>query len=217
MRPLPVTVSLALIFTLLLFGLSGCGDEINSDPFANAGEDQTVQTGSSVQLDGSASYDNEEDILSYVWEVESLPAGSTAALSNTDTATTTFTADVSGVYEFCLMVDDGENNSDEDYVSVTASYSPVANAGVDRTGVDVGTVVQLDGTDSSDPDGDSLTYDWSIDSQPENSSPTLSDSTSSDPTLLMDVEGEYVISLVVSDGYFESAADSVTVTTSGAP
>ena len=47
--------------------------------------------------------------------------------------------------------------------------APVADAGTDRT-VTVGKTVQLDGSKSSDEDGDTLTYSWTITSAPEGSS-----------------------------------------------
>jgi K319L-like, PKD domain/Calx-beta domain len=56
--------------------------------------------------------------------------------------------------------------------------APTANAGADQT-VDELTLVQLDGTGSSDPQGEALTYAWSQLSGP---AVTLSDPTSATPT-----------------------------------
>ena len=50
---------------------------------------------------------------------------------------------------------------------------PVANAGSDQT-VAVGTPVQLDGSKSSDVDGDVLTFHWAFLSRPADSAATLS-------------------------------------------
>jgi mono/diheme cytochrome c family protein len=90
---------------------------------------------------------------------------------------------------------------------------PVANAGADQT-VAVGSLVTLDGTGSSDVNGDALTYNWSFSSRPTGSSATLSNSVSSRPTFTADAAGTYVINLVVSDGKSNSETDSVTITTS---
>ena len=66
---------------------------------------------------------------------------------------------------------------------------------------------------SSDGDGDTLTYAWSIQSKPELSSSTLAltDPTTATPSFTPDVVGVYVIKLVVSDGKVSSAAHTVTI------
>jgi hypothetical protein len=74
--------------------------------------------------------------------------------------------------------------------------------------------IQLDGTSSSDPDGDSLSYSWSLVSAPAGSTATTSSidtTTSPRPTLYADVTGSYVLSLTVSDAVSSSAPFSLTV------
>ena len=65
-------------------------------------------------------------------------SGSAAALSDVDVVAPTFTADVPGSYLLALVVNDGEKDSAEDRVTVTAAEAnaaPVANAGRDHNAV----------------------------------------------------------------------------------
>jgi len=75
--------------------------------------------------------------------------------------------------------------------------APNADAGDDAV-VAIGTVVQLDGTGSSDPDGDPLDFAWSILSQP--GSDTLIDDDLPDAQIQVNAVGLYELELVVSDG-----------------
>ncbi len=79
-----------------------------------------------------------------------------------------------------------------------ANSAPVASAGVDET-VPVGRVVSLDGSGSYDPDGDLLTFQWTIISKPEGSSATLSGAESPNPSFVPDKIGSYVFQLIVVD------------------
>ncbi|MCK6563057.1 PKD domain-containing protein, partial [bacterium] len=88
---------------------------------------------------------------------------------------------------------------------------PITNAGSDQT-VIVNETVQLDGSGSSDPDGDPLTYAWEITSKPAGSNATLSDPSIVNPTFVADMAGEYSVSLVVNDGTVNSAPDEVIIT-----
>ncbi len=195
---------------------------VNSAPQADAGADQTVDTGSLVTLDGSGSWDADGDPLTYSWSFESRPGGSGVQLSNASSRNPSFTPDKAGPYVIRLTVNDGKASSAPDDVTVTAvdaNRAPVADAGSNRT-TEVGKKVTLDGTGSWDPDGDPLTYAWSWSARPSGSSAQLYNSTSAKPYFTPDVEGSYVVKLIVNDGVRGSSPDYVTVTANtanGAP
>jgi Glucodextranase, domain B/K319L-like, PKD domain len=90
---------------------------------------------------------------------------------------------------------------------------PVADAGPDQTSnLLVGDVVILDGSASSDPDGDALTYSWALMAVPAGSTAELSDPTAVDPSFVADQPGTYTASLTVNDGFTDSAIDEVSIT-----
>jgi hypothetical protein len=92
------------------------------------------------------------------------------------------------------------------------NYRPVANAGPDQV-VALGDTVTLNGSGSSDYDGDALSYSWTLLSTPAGSAATLSDPTAVNPSFTVDVAGSYVVQLVVNDGTEDSNPDSVTIST----
>lgn len=88
----------------------------------------------------------------------------------------------------------------EDPGPVVTNSPPVADAGADQSVTATGatTAVTLDGTGSSDPDGDDLTYTWS------------NGATGATPTVQL-ADGTHTLTLTVSDGE-ESDTDEVTIT-----
>ena len=95
----------------------------NTVPVADAGEQQTVIVGDTVQLDGSGSFDADGDTLTYRWKL-SRPEGSNTTLSDEAAKNPTFVPDVGGVegrgiYVAWLTVNDGKKNSLGQGVGVT--------------------------------------------------------------------------------------------------
>ncbi|MFC1563511.1 PKD domain-containing protein [candidate division KSB1 bacterium] len=170
---------------------------INSAPAANAGEDVTIsRTGelTEVQLDGSASSDPEGDPLTYTW---------TGPFGTTTGAAPAVQLPI-GTHTITLIVNDGAEDSEPDNVIITiTNTAPVANAGPDiilnRTGEL--TDVQLNGTLSSDSEGDPLTYTWTG---------PFGTATGVTPTVQIPL-GSHIISLVVNDGAEDSEPDEVLV------
>ncbi len=110
---------------------------------------------------------------------------------------------------------DGEGNREpvetETYVVTIPQLPPlVANAGPDRV-VITGSLVTVGGSGSSAANGAYLTYRWSLTAQPVGSTATLSSPTAANPAFTPDLDGTYVLSLVVNDGNTDSAPDTVIV------
>ncbi|WDE03362.1 YHYH protein [Thalassomonas viridans] len=93
---------------------------------------------------------------------------------------------------------------------IASNTAPVANAGNDQS-VITGDTITLDASGSSDADGDSLSYSWSISSLPAGSNISLSNANSQSASFIVDVDGDYVIALVVNDGTEDSNTDTVTI------
>lgn len=185
---------------------------LNRAPVANAGPDQSVAQGQLTVLNGSASSDPDGTVLSYAWSFVSRPAGSAAVLANANTSTPSFSTDVAGDYVLQLIVSDGDLASAPDTVTVsTLNVRPVANAGADQSGVLVGTAVSLDGSASSDANGDPLSYSWSFASRPAGSAATLTGAGSAIAGFVPDVGGTYLAQLIVNDGHENSLPDSAVV------
>ncbi len=192
-------------------------DTTASAPVANAGPNQSTAVGATVNLDGSGSTDVNGGALSYGWSLTSIPQGSLAALSTRNSVTTSFVPDLPGVYVAQLVVRDETAFSLPSTIAITTTNSaPVANAGPSQTAA-VGETVWLDGTGSSDADGDPLTFRWALVSRPPRSAASLQSPTEGLPVLVVDEPGTYVIQLIVNDGTFDSAPREMTVSTLGSP
>lgn len=184
----------------------------NLPPVAHAGSNQSVATGSTVALSGAQSMDPEGASLSYQWQLLDVPAGSQAVLSSATSVETSFMADVDGQYQVQLIVNDGELDSEPAVVVITADTAnvpPVAHAGPDQS-VLVNTEVTLDGSASSDADGDLLSYHWQFVSKPDGSEASLQNERSVDARFTPDQVGNYVLRLTVDDG-IDSDSDQVVI------
>ncbi|MGD8451590.1 MAG: hypothetical protein PVJ57_07200 [Phycisphaerae bacterium] len=153
----------------------------NPPPFADAGADVTVAAGATISLDGSRTFDSfnlgfypldpnvfERDNLEYVWEQVT---GTPVTITYPDLVATPWLAEatlqVIGQYTFRLGVTDGYTTMpdlDTMVVNVVSSVPvnrpPHAVINGPTETVSVGDVIELDGGDSSDPDGDTLSYRW---------------------------------------------------------
>lgn len=202
------------------------GYAANTAPVTEAGADQSVTAGSQVTLDGSGTSDPDGDTLTYSWTQVSGPS---AAISNANQAVAQVQtqAGPSATYVFELTATDpsGASNSDrvtiqtlgQGGVVVPVNSPPVADAGPDATIASGATLVRLDATGSSDPDGDTLSFRWT---QVSGSNVTLRNSnlanaTFSAPSGIAAQQQQLVFQVTVTDPGGLSATDTVTYTVSG--
>ena len=191
----------------LFVALAGNGAIANEPPVADAGADQelliphdgnpaTITT--DVTLDGSGSSDPNDDALAYSWTLDgeevSTEASFTIALE-------------AGGYTFVLAVSDGEFSATDDVaviVNPEINGAPIADAGDDFTIVE-GESAVLDGSGSSDPNGDDITFLWST----------------GETTVSITIDGltvgSYIYSLTVTDSYGELSSDDVAITVTPPP
>jgi len=184
-------------------------DEVtgNSRPVADAGDDQFFDAiVANVTLDGTGSFDFDNDALSYQWQQTD---GSNVTILNPNTPEPSFTPLVEDVYYFELTVFDGSFYSQPDSVMiVVGNRAPFADAG-DEQACEPRQEVTLDGSASYDLDeGDTLSYSWSQISGP---GVELLDPNTQTPRFTPNLIGEYVFELLVNDGVDTSLPDTVIV------
>ncbi len=193
-------------------------NSVNLPPTANAGNDQSVLVGQLVTLDGGLSSDIDGDTLAYNWSLTLKPEGSLTNLSNSTTVAPSFIPDLPGTYLVQLTVDDAQVRNERVITNVASvviianqeNSAPIAHAG-DAQSLLQGVVVQLNGEQSTDPQGDTLTFTWRFVTRPESSVAELSNPQIADPVFTADVVGEYVLGLIVNDGEFDSPLEQVIV------
>jgi hypothetical protein len=192
---------------------------VNQALVADAGPDQTVTEGDNVTLNGTASNDTDGTIASYSWNQTS---GTPVTLDDVTSATPSFTAPDVGseddilIFELTVTDNDGANSTDSVSITVTdtappPNSAPTADAGNDQI-VSEGDNVTLNGTSSSDPDGDTLTYSWNQTAGPV---VVLSNSSTANPAFTApDVDSggaTLTFELTVDDGNGGNDTDTVDI------
>lgn len=107
----------------------------NTAPTAVAGNDTTMSTKKFFFPDGSRSYDADGDAITKHWTLVSAPAGSNAVMSDPDSRNARVYLDVEGEYVVGLTVNDSIEDSQEDYLTITAieGYNALIDKAVKNT------------------------------------------------------------------------------------
>jgi hypothetical protein len=132
-------------------------------PVADAGVNQTVTLPfTDITLDGSGSYDEDGSITTYSWVQVSGNGGVT--IQGSSQVQPGIYGLTPGTYVFQLTVTDNYGATGSATVTITVDaatvQAPVANAGADTTIALPANSVVLNGSGSTDPAGEALTYQW---------------------------------------------------------
>lgn len=177
-------------------------------PNAYAGEDMTVMQGETVVFQGKGTDDF--GIAKYEWDFNSDNVWDYQSDRSGDT---TWVYPDPGIYTAILRVTDkprpglpGPGQTDEDSLIVTVKQNqpPDAKILVTTLFVQTGELVSFT-SDSEDPEGASLDHAWDLDGDGR------TDSTVVNPRYTYRREGNYQVTLSVTDDYGQSDTDSVTI------
>jgi len=196
----------------------------NPNPLTWATEPHVVTGPNSIEMEASTATDPEGNGVEYYFEETTGNSGSDDSSWKDSTS-----YEDSGLKidtQYCYQVkarDKSDNQNESDWSSercvTTSNQSPTADAGPDRN-INLTEVSTLDGTGSSDPEGDTLSYSWSILSDPVPDSisleDVLTDPTSAKPKFFPtdtgpSNSGAYRFELEVSDSNGNSDTDTVKV------
>ena len=231
-KSLRISLPLILLafFTVAFYSCKDEEPQPGEPPTVDAGINQDAVVGSTVTLNGTAS-DPDGDELTYSWSITTSPSGSNATITNASSNNATFVPDVAGSYTVTLSVSDGIHNpvTDEAIITVTeAQGNPPVAVIYDENGraisednennsITITQTYEMDGSASTDPDQDQLSFQWTVVSQPEGSNPEINNDTNAEAGFIPDLAGEYVVQLEVTDPNGNSNATQVTIIANADP
>lgn len=131
---------------------------------------------------------------------------------NTDSSHRAFYGDLDEVMLWDRALTETEVRAlhDADRTGLCTNEAPVARAEAFVTTVLVGDPVELDGGSSTDPDGDGLSYAWTLQGPAGGGATLAQDGTRA--SFVPDIAGQWVVSLRVSDGELQSEPVEVVIT-----
>jgi PKD repeat protein len=158
-------------------------------PVAAAGGPYSGYKRQPIAFDGSASFDRDGDPLAFAWDFGDGTTGNGPRPSHAYSTAGTFTVK--------LVVTDGVGTSPAATTTVTVQNRlPVARPGGPYAGLK-GEAIAFSGADSSDPDGDPLTWSWAFGDGTYGTGPT--------PTHAYAKVGTFTVYLTVHDGTASSS------------
>ena len=192
----------------------------NIPPKADAGGDKNAEVNTQVKLDGGQSSDEDGEIVSYKWEQSDGPK---VDLKNSDAQTASFdvpesAADSTLTFKLTVVDDKDASNSDDATVEIKTveNQPPKADAGGGKN-AEVNTEVKLDGGQSSDEDGEIVSYKWE-----QSDGPNVDLKNSDEQTASFDVpesaaDSKLTFKLTVVDDKDASDSDDASVEVQGIP
>jgi RHS repeat-associated protein len=181
----------------------------NAAPIAVATGSDQVFVGETATFHGTASSDPDGNALQFLWQIQSAPVGSTAALTNATAPVATLVPDRPGTYVVTLTVSDYELSAPPVSLTLTVpNRAPVASLTAPSE-ITVGDPALISAASSADADGDPLSYSFALVSAPATSVATLDQVQNGQVELIADLPGEYRVSVAVSDGVVQDTAEIV--------
>ena len=181
----------------------------------------TCKANATIPLNGTGSFDPanpnaaNKGITAFAWSI--VTGG--GSFGSTNIAQPQFNCPAAGPITVKLIVTKSGNMTDEDTatINVVQPAGPIADAGADNT-CRAGKTVELDGTNSRDPDNDVQPsrgigiFAWTI----QSGGGSLADANTVSPTLTCPASGTVVVKLVVTDSD-DSLTDDDTVSIAVTP
>jgi len=174
---------------------------VNHPPVPQPGDNRVVNT-SIVRFDASASTDEDDEIIAYAWDF--------GDNHTAEGVKTSHVYAIPGKYTVTLTVTDASKTASAQQsgtAAITVNHPPVADAGADQT-LPSGGKADFDAGFSEDPDGEIVSYQWSVDGMIKNGKQIEH---------RFDHYGKYQVQLTVKDNDGAHDIDYTTITVNAPP